>query len=590
MEKRIIPVILAAGVLVLPVLFTGCGLFGFTRDANLKALEGRGYDVNGDTTLDFKGNRMTISYGERRKEGFRVRVTDTPVKYIENATLGRKNDKTFGMISAIEISEDGKVLTACEQILDADGHYYRFVREEDLEKEKAYEDLSKDLPKTIESDAIKSFSLSFSLEDTRFDVPKDTEWYSGVYSIDVKKNDDGTYWINFGASGDSYIIYRYEGEVSEEYVRGLAALIQEQKIPEHNCMYIRNNERFDSWSLDVKYESDEKLRLTASGRPALECPFSMYAFLKYADQVIGYTQPQDETTAEGVSQETETTASSGSAEDAGLNRVQGHWVDLNSDATLDFDGTHMTLSLFAGDKDEYEVRVGGSADYRQIENADEESGSYFGLMSAIHVNNDGTLTAYEMILDADGHTFRFVREENLEKERAVEDLSSDAPKVIESDDINEFFLHFSLEDTRFDVPDGSPWYDCVYNFEITKYSDGTYEMSFEAMGDSYVLCQYKDTVSEDYVKGLAALIREQKIPEHNGMYLSNNEDFDSWSPKPARLRPPGPGVPLQHQRLPRLREPTGRDGVKSSPRHRGLSPMTNLVIGTCPHTALLARR
>ncbi|MBR6321587.1 MAG: hypothetical protein IKR59_01845 [Lachnospiraceae bacterium] len=136
MEKRIIPVILAAGVLVLPVLFTGCGLFGFTRDANLKALEGRGYDVNGDTTLDFKGNRMTISYGERRKEGFRVRVTDTPVKYIENATLGRKNDKTFGMISAIEISEDGKVLTACEQILDADGHYYRFVREEDLEKER----------------------------------------------------------------------------------------------------------------------------------------------------------------------------------------------------------------------------------------------------------------------------------------------------------------------------------------------------------------------------------------------------------------------------------------------------------------------
>ena len=511
MRKGIIPVILAAGVLVLPVLFTGCGLFGFTRDKNLKALEGRWYDVNGDTTLDFHGNQMTVSFGERLKEGYRVRVTNTPVKYIECASENKYGGRDFGGMSVIEIMEDGRVLSAQEMILDAEGHIYRFVREEDLEKEKAFEDLSKDLPKTVESDELTEFSLSFSLEDTRFDVPADMAWETGSYAIEAEKEEDG-YHFRFRAMGQSYVIYDYEGIVSEEYMKGLAALIQEQGIPEHNGMYIRNREQFDSWSLDAKYASGEKLSLSAYGRPALECPFSIYEFLKYADEAAGFTEAPEERNAEI------------------LDRVQGHWVDLNGDTTLDFEGNRMTISFSVGDAEEYEVRAGGTRENPTIENTAEEFGGSFMIMSEISVRDDGTLTAYEMVLDADGHTFRFVREENLEKERAVEDLSEDLPKVIASGELESFGLYFGLGDTRFDVPEDSPWQSgCTYIFEITKNDDGAYEMAFEAMGDSYVLTRFRETVSEEYVTGLASLIQEQKIPEHNGMHLMNNEAFGSWS-------------------------------------------------------------
>ena len=258
-----------------------------TPQWTLEDLQGHWVDVNGDTTLDFKGDQMTFS-DPYRKEKFTVYVTETPLKEIRNAA---PNEDGFFIMSPLSIvwndvlKKDTVVLTAGEMVLDARGHSYRFVREEDLEKEKAIQDDSKDLPKTIESEEIKSFDLSFELGQSSFDVPENSEWQRGHYSIEVEKNGD-VYTLRFNATGDSYIIWQSSGEVSEEFVRGLARLIKDQKIAEKNGYRMSNNEDVIGWGLYVKYASGEKLELSADGRPALECPFSINAFLEYVKPEI----------------------------------------------------------------------------------------------------------------------------------------------------------------------------------------------------------------------------------------------------------------------------------------------------------------
>ena len=63
-------------------------------------------------------------------------------------------------------------------------------------------DDSWDMPKEITSKELKEFHLSFSLEDTRYDVPKDAKWQSARYSIDLERGESGEYLLNFDVSGE----------------------------------------------------------------------------------------------------------------------------------------------------------------------------------------------------------------------------------------------------------------------------------------------------------------------------------------------------------------------------------------------------
>ena len=243
---------------------------------SLDVLQGHWVDVNGDTTLDFAGDQMTISWGNY-KDRYTVGVTGTDqYGVVFNA---KDRNRMFEMMS--ELTWRSGVLTAGEMVLDAEGHSFRFVREEDLEGELAIVDDSWDMPKEITSKELKEFHLTFSLEDTRYDVPKDAKWQSARYSIDLERGESGEYLLNFDVSGESYIIQQYRSEVGEEFVKGLEELIREQEIPEKNGYYRHNATSVHGWSLSAEYESGEELLLMAEGDAALECPFSIYRFLEY---------------------------------------------------------------------------------------------------------------------------------------------------------------------------------------------------------------------------------------------------------------------------------------------------------------------
>ena len=249
---------------------------------SLDMLQGHWVDVNGDTTLDFAGDQMTVHWGSH-EDLYTVGVTGTD-RYgiVFNA---KDRNMMFEMMS--ELTWRSGVLTAGEMVLDAEGHSFRFVREEALEGELAIVDDSWDMPKEITSEELKEFHLTFSLEDTRFDVPDDAEWYSARYSINVEREENGVFVLTFHVSGDSYIIKQYHSEVGEEFVKGLEHLIREQEIPQKNGYYLHNSTSVHGWSLSAEYESGEELLLMAEGDAALECPFSIYRFLEYVGAEAG---------------------------------------------------------------------------------------------------------------------------------------------------------------------------------------------------------------------------------------------------------------------------------------------------------------
>lgn len=249
-----------------------------TDDAELSldALQGHWVDVNGDTTLDFAGDQMTIRWGSY-EDLYTVGVTGTD-RY---GTVFNAKDRGLMFEMMSELTWRSGVLTAGQMVLDAEGHSYRFVREEALEGELAIVDDSRDMPKEITSDELTEFHLTFSLEDTRFDVPDDADWQNGRYSINVEREESGVYLLTFNISGGSYIIQQKRSEVGEEYVKGLVQLIREQEIPEKNGYYRHNATSVNGWSLYAEYESGEVLLLMAEGDAALECPFSILRFLEY---------------------------------------------------------------------------------------------------------------------------------------------------------------------------------------------------------------------------------------------------------------------------------------------------------------------
>ncbi len=267
--KRLLAIV--AGLLALGFgSLAGCG--------KSSHLEGHWVDVNGETTLDFRGNELTVTFG-KWTETYRFRVeTGEGVTYLENA--GDKTDRSFGAMSALQVGDDG-ALTAHEMILDDEGHYYRFVRPEALEKELAIQDLSKDAPKTIDSRDVEQFSLSFRNYGGSYGLSR--RWPAGSYSWEIKRKDGG-WQMEFRVMGPSYIAMDYTGTVSAAYVAGLAQRIEELGIPRYNGYYKKNNVHRPGYSLTVKYASKERLRVAAEGSAAESCVFDIPALLDYADQ------------------------------------------------------------------------------------------------------------------------------------------------------------------------------------------------------------------------------------------------------------------------------------------------------------------
>ena len=189
--------------------------------------------------------------------------------------------------------------------------------------------------------------------------------------------------------------------------------------------------------------------------------------------------------------------------------VRGKWCDVYGNTVLEFDGDKMKVT-YGKYTEEYTVRARGEYDTTYIENAD-GSGS-FGIMSTLTVSEDGTLLAYEEILDADGHRYVFVRESEIDEYRAVKDFSTNKPKEIESDEIVSFSL--SLSYYKPDELDGGR-----YSFYVHE-DEGEYYSEFEGRGDSYVIIQDKRKVKKSFIKKLVKLIKKGNLCEHNGEFFS----------------------------------------------------------------------
>ena len=239
--------------------------------------EGQWADVNGETTLEIKGDTLTVRWGSWTEE-YRFRV--------ESSGGGRvlRNDgdeSSFGIMSELDVLEDGS-LRAYEMVLDAEGHTYRFVRPEDLAAEKEIRDLSRDAPKEIASTEIESFSLSFRNSYGSYGL--DDRWPSGHYSWELEKRDDGSYQMDLRVMGDSYVALDFRETVSADYAEGLARLLTEKGVVAFNGYYMTNSVSKPGYSLYVTYASGEKLSVRAYGDAGDTCVFDLPALLDYAAQ------------------------------------------------------------------------------------------------------------------------------------------------------------------------------------------------------------------------------------------------------------------------------------------------------------------
>ena len=129
----------------------------------------------------------------------------------------------------------------------------------------------------------------------------------------------------------------------------------------------------------------------------------------------------------------------------------GKWYDKNGSTILEFKGSKMYAIWWSGmeEPEEYDVAIEDEGYAKYIINTRDEYGKGFGIMSRLEMREDGTLSAYEEILDGESHNYKFVPEDKIEEERAVKDFSTEMPKVIESRDIKNFQLtlsHYYIED------------------------------------------------------------------------------------------------------------------------------------------------
>ena len=239
----------------------------------LKDYQGKWYDVNGETVLDLSGSKLTVTW-RQWSDTYPVHLEqDGSLRYIAS-----DKDYDFGVMSRLQIRDDGS-LEAYEQILDGEGHDYRFVREEQLAAEKEIVDKSKDMPKTIASREIEDFSLTLKIDGVYYDI--DEDWPHGSFSWTMERLEDGSYEMMVDVMGPSYIAARYQGTEDAVFAEGLADLIVELDLPSLNGYYKSNNVRSHSYYLSVNYTSGEELMIGASGDAADTCPFDMNGLLQY---------------------------------------------------------------------------------------------------------------------------------------------------------------------------------------------------------------------------------------------------------------------------------------------------------------------
>ena len=241
----------------------------------LEAVQGHWVDINGDNTLDIKGSKLTLSYGEWSDTyPFRVERQGSYVYLVGTGNEG------FGIMSDLRVRDDG-TLEAYEMILDGPSYTYKFMREEEIAAALEVQDRSDpDAPKEIQSGEIVNFSLTFDLTRLRYDLG--SEWESGYYSWQIEKQGDESYEMYFSISGDAYIIAQFREAVDQDYVDGLAELIQEQGLPGLNGYYLTNAVDKSGYSLYVEYGSGETLTISADGDPGDTCVFALAPLLDYA--------------------------------------------------------------------------------------------------------------------------------------------------------------------------------------------------------------------------------------------------------------------------------------------------------------------
>ena len=239
------------------------------------SFEGEWVDVNGSTTLTIKGDTLTVTFGSWSDE-YHFQVNKTAY-----GTSLKSEEGGFGVMSELDVLEDGS-LRAFEMILDAEGHTYHFVRPEALAAEKEIKDLSKDAPKEIASTELTSFSFGFRANHGSYGL--DDRWPSGSYDWELKKQEDGSYRMEFRVMGDSYVALDFSDTVSAEYAEGLAKLLTEKGVVGYTGYYMTNNVSKPGYSLYAVYASGEKLSVRASGDAGDTCVFDLPALLDYAAQ------------------------------------------------------------------------------------------------------------------------------------------------------------------------------------------------------------------------------------------------------------------------------------------------------------------
>ena len=205
-----------------------------------------------------------------------------------------------------------------------------------------------------------------------------------------------------------------------------------------------------------------------------------------------------------------------------LQDFQGKWFDVNGNTVLELNGNKLTVTTGSWsekytvhyEKGDYYSYINSSKDYE------------FGIMSKLEIRDDGSLSAYEQILDGEGHDYHFVREEQLAVELEIRDESKDMPKTIESREIERFSLSLRIDGVYYDIDED--WPHGSFSWELTRNGDGTYKNTVDIMGPSYIALRYEGTADAAYAEGLADRIVELDLPALNGYYMTNNVQKHSY--------------------------------------------------------------
>lgn len=240
---------------------------------------GKWYDKNGNTVLEFVGNKMYVYWwtGMETPEEFDVAIEKTDyTTYIYN--MNGEYGKSFDIMSRLEIKEDG-TLSAYEEILDGESHSYKFVPEDRIEEERAVKDFSSDMPKTIESRAIKNFQLCLN------------HYYieglgEGTYSWEIRKNDEGKYESIFDGMGPSYIIIQYKQEVDDAFMEGVLKLLDDEKVAENNGLFYSHDKNNTEYDLYITFESHERITVRVGSKALDKWPIDNEKFIEYAMSII----------------------------------------------------------------------------------------------------------------------------------------------------------------------------------------------------------------------------------------------------------------------------------------------------------------